>query len=190
VIAADPGSAADAGPPRAFGAPRGLVRLGYGGEIDWSAPEFASFDAILEAWRRQPGEADANDYNPNVVQVAQLRASMREGDVVLASRGNRAIQGIGIVTGPYAYDAERTVDHYRHSRPVRWVWKTDGAGAIEVSEIYPKAFSQVSIYQLDADQIRWENLLPYLDSEAADARPLPHVLVIDEINRANISKVL
>jgi hypothetical protein len=67
-----------------------LIRLGYGGEIDWSAPEFASFDAILEAWRRQPGEADANGYNPNVVQIAQLRVSMREGDAVLASRVNRA----------------------------------------------------------------------------------------------------
>src|SRR5690606_14575933 len=90
----------------------------------------------------------------------------------------------------YFYDAERTVDHYRHARPVHWVWKSDGPSAIDVSEIYGKTFSQVSIYQLDADQILWENLLPYLDSEAADARPLPHVLVIDEINRANISKIL
>jgi hypothetical protein len=109
---------------------------------------------------------------------------------VLASRGNRLVQGIGVVIGPYAYDAERTVDHYRHQRAVHWLWKSEGASTIDASEIYGKNFSQVSIYQLDMSLIRWENLTPYLNREAADARPLPHVLVIDEINRANISRVL
>lgn len=166
----------------------GEFRLGYGGEIDWSPPQFANWQAIFNRWKEvDPG---AKGGNPNVVQINQLRNEMRVGDVVIASKGNMAVQAIGLVKGPYVYDATRSIDEYRHLREVDWVWKAEGDKTLPASDFSTKGLSQVSIYQMGAESLRWDNLLPYLEQKAADARPLPHVLIIDEINRANISKVM
>lgn len=166
----------------------GLFRLGYGGEIDWSGPEFSTWQAIFDRWKQVDPETGGN--NPNVVQIWQLRAAMREGDVVIASQGNKAVQAIGLVSGRYRYDLDRTIDEYRHTRPVTWLWTAEHGAALPASDFTTKGLSQVSIYQMSPDNIRWENLLPYLEQTDDDARPLPHVLIIDEINRANISKVM
>ena len=102
---------------------------------------------------------------------------MRPGDVVLASRGNRAVQGIGIVTGDYAFDAGRTVDEYLHLRPVHWVWKSDDAGALDVGEIYGKTFSPVAIYQCHTNLIRWDKGTEPQNEEGSRGRREASVLI-------------
>lgn len=57
---------------------------------------------------------------------------------------------------------------------------------------YPRNFRRQSAYRLDPDEIDWDALEtvvigPNAERPVAGARP--HVLVIDEINRANISRV-
>ena len=73
--------------------------------------------------------------------------------------------------------------------PVRWLW-TDRQG-VPVSEIYTRRFMQKSIYQLFGEELNIPALERYLNSQQPDgpAEPDAFVLVIDEINRANISKV-
>lgn len=167
----------------------GYVLLGYGGEIDWSGPQFDSYEAIANRWREEPGQEDTDGRHGNIVFTSQIRVAMQAGDVVLASRGNRRIQAIGIVSGPYEY-VLRDIDEYHHRRPVKWLWKDETDDGIAVEDIYSKNFTQHSIYQLYNNQINWDALVPYVQEKRSAAPPPPHVLIIDEINRANISKVM
>ncbi len=113
---------------------------------------------------------------------------MREGDLVLASRGNRRLQAIGVVTGPYEFQPRS--DGYQHLRKVRWIWKDDSGDGIPVTEVLDRNFSQQSIYGITPKAVQWEVLLPYLTEKSEAGPPPAHVLIIDEINRANISKVM
>ena len=66
----------------------------------------------------------------------------------------------------------------------------DRAG-ISVSEIYSRRFTSKTIYELFGSEINIPALERYLNSQQTDgpAEPESFVLIIDEINRANISKV-
>ena len=122
-------------------------------------------------------------------QTFALRNWLKIGDLVVVSDGNRRFRAIGEVTGPYHY-VERERDTFHHQRAVKWLWvKPDG---LPREEIYNKNFSQVSIYQLNPEHLKLPALTQIVTSGKASSgagKPEPYVLVIDEINRANISKV-
>lgn len=163
------------------------VMLGYGGEVDWSDPKYEKFDAIKARWKQIDPNATGND--PNVQQLFALRSWMKVGDLVVISDGNRRFRAIGEITGDYTY-APRDRDDYHHQRSVKWLWiNRDG---LPREEIYSKNLSQVSIYQLNSDHLNWPALAQIIsagNAKAPSGVPEPYVLVIDEINRANISKV-
>lgn len=166
---------------------QGLISLGYGGMIDWSNPTYGNYSAVYERWREEPGQEQVTGKNPNIEMINQLRNNMRVGDIVIASQGNKRVRAVGIVTGDYRFDAEA---RHPHRRDVEWRWQADDDNGIEVDDIYTSNFSQQSVYQLTSKKINWDNLLAYLEPAASDAPHPSHVLIIDEINRANISKVL
>ncbi|WP_375264074.1 AAA family ATPase, partial [Palleronia sp.] len=167
----------------------GYVLLGWGGELDWSDASITNFDAVKERWRAFQGDPTITGRDANIVQMWQLRVRMKKGDLIVASNGNTLVQAIGIVTGPYEF-TKREQDHYYHSRRVEWIWIAKDDRGFEVSDIYESRFSQASLYLMDPKKIRWGGLMPYLQPQEPDAPAPPYVLVIDEINRANVSKVL
>lgn len=164
----------------------GAVRLGYGGEIDWSAPEYDDFEAIKARWQKDHPDATGND--PNITQIYTLRGSMKVGDYVIISDGNNRFRAVGLIDGPYYYQPGE-LREYSHRRRVRWLWHNNEGRPREL--IYKRGFSQVSTYQLDGEEIDWPALEQVVAGSATEAsgEPEPYVLIIDEINRANISKV-
>lgn len=166
----------------------GYVHLGYGGKLDWSDPKFNKFDAIKHAWQEHVG-TDVDGNNPNVKQLYALRSWMREGDLVVVSDGNKEFRAVGEVIGPYKF-VERNLDSYCQRRPVKWLWV--GREGLGREVIYDKGFSQASIYRLDPELINWSSLNQIIAGGSAEKNrgmPESYVLIIDEINRANISKV-
>jgi len=162
----------------------GFVVLGWGGEIDWSAPEFDDFAAVKARWRQDHPEANGND--PNIQQTYILRSAMRQGDLVVVADGTKRFRAIGEVVGPYRFQRGQN-DEFNHRRAVRWLWRSDEGRPCEA--IYRRNFMQQSIYELDAAMIDWPALEQFVAGGEASGEPQPFVLVIDEINRANISKV-
>ena len=173
---------------------QGYAYLGFD-DIDWSDDRFADRAAILAAVKEHPGRGPS--FTPGAqpslmagpVKAPDLfRNQMKVGDVIVAAKGLSLFRAIGVVEGAYEY-APRGDGRYSHRRKVRWLWHDhDG---VPVSEINARRFSIDTIHALSRENLNIAALERYANS----ARPAgggvreQFVLVIDEINRANISKV-
>ena len=164
----------------------GYALLGWG-DIDWSNDKYAERKAIIEA-RKTMGDTDLNAQSGEVQMPFIFRNWVRKGDIVIVSKGNSLFRAIGEFTGAYEYHP-RAEGGYAHRRAVRWHW-TDRQG-VPVSEIYTRRFSMKAIYMLFETELNIPALERYLHSQHGEdpAKPEHFVLIIDEINRANISKV-
>ena len=168
----------------------GYTLIGFE-DIDWSDDKYASREAIIEACKAEgklEGHTDVNAFSGAVQMPFIFRNWVRRGDIVIVSKGNSLFRAIGEFTGDYEF-RPRPEGGYAHRRAVRWLW-VDRQG-VSVSEIYSRRFSPKTIYALFTDELNIPALERYLNSQQADgpAEPDAFVLIIDEINRANISKV-
>lgn len=168
----------------------GYTLLGFE-DIDWSDDKYASRDAIIEACREQgEREGNLNAQTGRVQMPFIFRNWVKPGDLLVVSKGNGLFRAIGEVTGDYEFHP-RPEGGYAHRRAVRWLWVArDG---VAVSEIYQRRFSMRTLYLLTKEELNIPALERYLNSQQPGAQdassPDPFVLIIDEINRANISKV-
>lgn len=166
----------------------GYTLLGFE-DIDWSDDRFADRDAIIDAVRAEGvRDGEPNAMSGRVQMPFIFRNWVKHGDVIIVSKGNGLFRAIGEVTGDYQCEP-REGGGYAHRRAVRWLW-VDRAG-VPSSEIYARSFTQKSIYVLTEADLNIPALERYISSQqgAGSGAPEPFVLVIDEINRANISKV-
>lgn len=172
----------------------GYAYLGFG-NIDWSDDRYADRAAVLEAVKAHTGERGffTEGTEPSLqagpVKSPDLfRNEVKIGDVIIVSKGLSLFRAIGVVEGDYEY-APREDGRYSHRRKVRWLWRD--ADGVPISEINAKRLSIDTIYRLSRDNLNIPALERYANSqqETGSGAPEPFVLVIDEINRANISKV-
>ncbi len=167
----------------------GYTLLGFE-EIDWSDQRFAHREAIIEAVRVQGvlAQSDPNAMSGRVQMPFIFRNWVKTGDIVIVSKGNGLFRAIGEIAGDYQF-VPRDSGTYGHRRAVRWLW-VDRAG-VPVSEIYARNFTMKSIYQLTDADLKVPALERYIASQqdTGTGAPESFVLIIDEINRANISKV-
>lgn len=165
----------------------GYTVLGFS-DIDWSDDRFADRQAIIDAIHAEDGNTEADAGSGRVQMPNIFRNWMKPGDLVIVSKGNGLFRAIGEITGGYEH-APREGGGYAHRRAVRWLW-TDRAG-VPVNEIYARGFSMRSAYLLAKADLNIPALERYVASQqdAGSGATEPFVLVIDEINRANISKV-
>ncbi|WP_083807358.1 AAA family ATPase [Agrobacterium tumefaciens] len=160
-------------------------------DIDWSDPKFEKAEEILKTC-----EAQGKIEGPVSLQSGQVsitdtfRNRLKVGDIIIVSKGNRLIRAIGEVTGSYVY-RPRPEGRFGHRRAVQWLWH-DPAG-VPVTEIYDGNFTMRSLYGLNKERLNIPVLERYMNSAITeidtDVEREAFVLIIDEINRANISKV-
>lgn len=172
----------------------GYTYLGFG-DIDWSDARFDDREAMLAAVTEHEGQRGefAEGTEPSLktgpVKSPDLfRNALKIGDVIVVSKGLSLFRAIGLVEGPYEY-APRGDGHYSHRRKVRWLWSDEDG--VRVAEINTKRLSIETIYRLNRENLNIPALERYANSQhrTGSGTPEPFVLVIDEINRANISKV-
>lgn len=166
------------------------IALGWGGTIDWSADKFSSFNSIHDEWIKQnPGDLTPSNWT----QTYPFRCEMKPGDIVIVPYGNTAFRAIAEITGNY-YFVPEAEGYYAHRRPVRWLLILDEPlpldtivdGNFTMRTLYSLATNRVNIQALGRLLSNTESLVN--DSDAEE-QPQQFVLIIDEINRANISKV-
>lgn len=154
----------------------GHIRIGwdkYGAEIteetDWSIYN-GEGKSILDAF-----------YN-----------KMQLGDIVFSCYSSKTIDAIGVITGEPEY--VDSYQHYKRVRKVDWIWK---AGDQKKYDIFKangdKAMTLGTVYRLKSISV--EKVVEILSdlkvkgTHKAKTDAKPYVVVIDEINRGNISKI-
>ena len=117
------------------------------------------------------------------------------GDIIIISNGNRNFRAIAQVKSDYFYDKNTPISH-THFRKVEWLYKGED---IHYSKINDKIFSQQSIYgyfspskkgQQDYNpDLKTDELNKIITGEVNKEVSKPHILIIDEINRGDVSKI-
>lgn len=135
-------------------------------------------ESIAEVFEEYGSEGATNSIN----SVNYLVNEIRDGDYVAVLKNQREIRAIGLVTGEYRYKHEEYGGDYPHTRPVEWldqrdhnVYEMNGATNLTLTTIYP--LSRISLQD-------FISLLPQQEQAGE-----PYVLIIDEINRGNLSRI-
>jgi len=155
------------------------VLLGWGGAIDFSGCDTP--DAIAERFRESEDEPPKEFA---IRAVDRFKNSISVGDLVVVSDGNLKFRAIGRITGAYFHIAR---EDYSQARPVEWLLVLDESRSSDI--IMKKVFSQATIYELKPKVLKLEGLRSVLSPEQP-SKPRRYVLIIDEINRGNIAKIL
>lgn len=159
----------------------------FGGKVDWTMADYDQFEAVKARWLED--HPDANGRYADVSGTWYFRTAVEIGDYVVLTVGKNQIVALGRVTGHYEFHSDS--EDAPHSRAVKWIW-SDATGA-ERSAFYPEKFSAFQpIYRLEDETIDWdalETIVYKYDALQPTAGARDFVLIIDEINRANISKV-
>jgi hypothetical protein len=162
----------------------GRIALGWGGSRNFKGA--TTKDAVFERIRADKSDIKLTDYE--VLAVHTFHNVMQVGDLVVASEGLSKIRAIGRVTGDayLAPDAGKAAG-FSQLRPVEWL--VQFTPSLPNDRILTKKFSQRTIYELSPPVLREEALRSILMDQRPGQRP-DCVLVIDEINRGNVSKIL
>jgi 5-methylcytosine-specific restriction protein B len=162
----------------------GIALFGFN-SVDWTDPKYDSFEEIE---RRLDSEPGSQPKEPRMLHM--FRNQVQEGDIFIVSKGKSRFRAIGIVSGPYEYQQRST--GYNHRRAVNWIW-SDPEGR-PWQEIHDSEFARDTIYSLSKARLDIAAIGQLLNAGVPVGAPepggeTPFVLIIDEINRANISKV-
>ena len=125
--------------------------------------------------------------------LEQFTSGVEIGDVIVCLKTTSEICAVGVITGDYFFDAEhprRVREDYLHCRNVNWILKDltfnirDLNGGV--------GLTLKTMYRLW--RFTWNDLLNALNKEGyllsnEQSDPEPYVLIIDEINRGNISRI-
>ena len=163
------------------------IRHGWSGMIDWSDERFEDWVEIKTELERQTGK-EVSSHAGELVCTFSFRSDMQVGDYVVVSDGRDRMRAFGTITSNYFFDAD--AEHHPHRRKVEWLWRDDQG--TERARFYPNGFRQHTVYKLKGALVDWDGLegtVFGVDRSIPAESARPHVLIIDEINRANISKV-
>ena len=127
----------------------------------------------------------------SITAINQFKVLLKVGDYVIISNGNYYVRAIGKVVGEYEFKAVSPFannPNYNQFRNVEWIFKDK---SIPVTEIYNKNLSQQTIYQLIKSEVKQEFFVKdkKIDLVKLPKNPKNYVLIIDEINRGNVSSI-
>lgn len=166
---------------------KGIALMGFGSGADLTG--VSSRQEIFERVRAAEPATTSTEYA--ITALDQFIRRMQVGDLVVVTHGNLKFRAIGEVTGPYRYMGKGEDGHYVQARPVRWLRQYDPPRPC--GDLMENRFSQMTIYELRPGSINLDRLEALLSPESEDEvrrhAPEARVLIIDEINRGNISRI-
>lgn len=162
------------------------IVLGGSNNVDYS--QCNNFEDIERTYKNIIKE-DRKQFDMD--SMDRFKFQMKTGDIVIISSGNKMARAIGKVTGDYRYDKDTDID-YEHFRDVEWLYINDN---IDIKKILiDKQFSQQAIYRFDKSDLNLEEIEKLISDKTTGisyekSENKNYVLIIDEINRGNISKI-
>ncbi|WP_444897681.1 AAA family ATPase [Microbulbifer sp. SSSA005] len=161
------------------------VLLGYGESIDFS--RCTSRDSVRKQFETANSlEIQQSDYP--ITAVHNFRNTLQAGDLVVISDGNRKFRAIAEITGDYQRLETDERTGYQQARPVKWHRQYEPS--LPREQLFKKALSQMTLYELRPSTIDIDKLAELLaPQDISEPQQKPLVLIIDEINRGNISRI-
>ncbi|MCB1584585.1 MAG: AAA family ATPase, partial [Xanthomonadales bacterium] len=156
------------------------IGMNYGRDIDFSDAE--SQDDIINLYQEKKDQKYTKKDYP-VTSVFRFKNEMKVGDLIIVTDGNRKYRAIGEVTGEYEFNVDDDFLFFQ-TRKVKWLKVLKES--LPRDPLFKKGISQMTLYKLNDDSIDRSYLTQTL-SETSEVKN--HVLIIDEINRGNISKI-
>lgn len=133
-------------------------------------------------------ETDDSSRNDKGKQILNAYINeMKVGDIVMSCYSSKEIDAIGVITGDYRYDD--SLPAYKRIRPVHWLIKGKRENIVETND--GKEMVESTVYRLRSISVEdveaiLEKYGVFIEQEKDDK---PYVMVIDELNRGNVSKV-
>lgn len=133
-------------------------------------------------------ETDWSVYNGEGKQILDAYINkMKIGDIVMSCYSSQTIDAIGVVVGDYEFDD--SLPNYKRVRRVNWLVKNINENIVEMNE--GKTMTLGTVYRLNS--ITLDNVKSILEkydtSPKMEENDKAYVMVIDELNRGNVSKV-
>lgn len=155
------------------------IVLGFGEYIDFS--DCKDRNSIAD----RLNDKESYSYPPTAIDT--LKNKMKMGDIVIVSYGNTMTRAIGKVSSEYHLIDNDILDSYVQARSVDWLLVPSEPFSYE--KILKKRFSQMTIYNIK-NNVKIDELRELLSKkESTENNNKNFVLIIDEINRGNISKI-
>ena len=133
-------------------------------------------------------ETDWSVYNGEGKQILDAYINkMKIGDIVMSCYSSQTIDAIGVVVGDYEF--EDKFPNYKRVRRVNWLVKNINENIVEMND--GKTMTLGTIYRLNSitlDNVK-SILEKYNTSSKMEENDKAYVMVIDELNRGNVSKV-
>ncbi len=159
----------------------GVIALGYGDNIDFaSASTRGEIINIV-----QNNEVLKHKTSFIIDAVERFKLWMRKDDLVFISDGLDKIRAIGVIDGDYYFD-EKTEIRYNQFRKVKWIYQGEDIPVAKF--LNNKKLIPMSIYQFYDEDIN-KAYLNQLFGKSNNPKKKNYVLIIDEINRGEISKI-
>lgn len=158
------------------------VSLGYGKEIDYT--NCNDREHVKQELKKLDSQIKNNDFNITAAHI--FKNVIQKGDIIIISLGNLKVRAIAKVTSDYYYDSDTDIP-YNHFRKVEWLYKGDLIGVDRILRY--KRFSQATIYTLKNIDLKIDSIKELISYKLEDTQIKNYTLIIDEINRGNISKI-
>lgn len=164
------------------------ILLGYGDDINFTGCKTPQ-DIQKLLLERGIDVNGADSYAATAVSTFILK--MQKGDLVIVSDGNHKFRGIAEIIGDYRFVIDDNRDGYWQCRNVRWLRAYNPS--LPRDQLMNNAFSQMTLYRLRPGSIDLKKLAILLNTSASEKTMTdslqPWVLIIDEINRGNVSRI-
>lgn len=165
---------------------KGYALLGYGGTTDFAGCK--TRDEVYQRFLAAGDDVARDSYA--VTSVTTFVQKIRKGDLLVVTEGNTKFRAIGEITGDYAsIERDETGDDYGQCRPVKWLRVY--SPSLPHDQLMNNQFSQMTLYELKPGAMDMAKLAALLRVQTSDAQGVrqPRVLIIDEINRGNVSRI-
>ncbi|MGO1247840.1 MAG: AAA family ATPase [Oceanisphaera sp.] len=167
---------------------RSEARIGWNKTGDLAIELDARDENMQQYWESLSGKTQTT--------LTYFQQGIEVGDVLLCLKDHTSALAIGIVTSEYRYEPNDACAGYNHVRDVNWILSNINLNILPLNN--NTTLVAQTVYSLD--RMTWIDILaelsqqqitlpstlsvPYQDSEAPN-----YVLIIDEINRGNISRI-
>ena len=153
------------------------VALGWGENIDFSKCKTDS--DVKAVYSGASGGA--------LSAVKCFVTSVKKDDIVIIGYGVKKARAIGRVIGGYEFNEDTPIG-YNHFRKVEWLYKDGNLDKTDI--LKSKSLSQGSIYKFKTEDLNLSRIRELISPKSEESENVKnYVLIIDEINRGNISKI-